>query len=441
MSLLASADPGLPSLLSGKDRVLRAAQAAARLASAGAPALAALGRERLLAAWGETVEAFRDPGSPERRALDPDLARHCGLSRPGLAAGLEAVLGGVRREAAERLLATLAVQGSEVGVREEEAGRATADHPAAPRPVLVVLAANLPALAVQPLLPALLAGRPVILKSPSAEPLFAAAFAAALARREPSLADAVAALTWPGGDAGVEAAVLSRVGLVLAYGEQATLDDLTRRSPVPVVGFGPRTSLAILGREVEPAAAAAGLARDIALFDQRGCLSVAAVYTAGDAEALARELARALAAAAQALPPGPFPADTAAAVQQIRAESELRGLVAHRLPLAAGTVIVEPAPAFRPSPGLRLVRVHGLADLGTLPEILAPWSDRQGPEGQGSGRLQGAALAGSDAWALAEELAALGFSRFAAPGELQSPDATWQNGGMNPLALFARGGP
>jgi hypothetical protein len=97
------------------------------------------------------------------------------------------------------------------------------------------------------------------------------------------------------------------------------------------------------------------------------------------------------------------------------------------LPAAAGTVLVEPEPALRPSPGLRTVRVHPLADLDRLPEVLAPWR----------GRLQGAALAGAAAWRLAPRLAELGVSRCAAPGELQSPDAAWHNGGIDPLLALA----
>ena len=91
--------------------------------------------------------------------------------------------------------------------------------------------------------------------------------------------------------------------------------------------------------------------------------------------------------------------------------------------LAAGTVIVDSAPAFRLSPGLRTVRVHPLPDLDQLPCLLTPWR----------GRLQGAALAGPGAWNLTLELRRLGLSRLAAPGELQRPDATWHNGGIDPL--------
>ncbi|HYG65331.1 MAG TPA: acyl-CoA reductase [Thermoanaerobaculia bacterium] len=382
----------------------------------GEAALRAIPAERLLDCWAETVEAFLDPASPERRALDPGLARTCRLSVEGLAAAMEAVLGGVRREPAAALFA-------------EAAAVTPAAGPAA-GPVLVVLAANLPALAVQPLLPALALRRPVLLKSPSAEPLFAPAFLAALARREPRLAGGVAAAVWPGGDRELEAPVLERAGTVIAYGEAEAVASLEGRAPGRVVGYGPKTSLAVIG-SVAPDAVTEGLARDIALFDQRGCLSIAAVYTAGDAAALAESLARALADLARRWPPGPAGSAALAAVQQARLEGEMRGL--HHpnprpdLPLAAGTVLVDPAPAFRPSPGLRTVRVHPLEDLGSLPEILSPWS----------GRLQGAALAGEEARALVPRLSALGFSRFAAPGELQSPDATWHNGGIHPLQALS----
>jgi hypothetical protein len=375
----------------------------------GGAALREIPAEDLLAAWGDTVATFLRTGSLERRALDPPLARLCGLSQDGLRAGLEAVLGGVRKEPAAALLARARPAPADAG------------------PVLAVLASNLPGLAVQPLLPALLARRPVLLKSPSAEPLFAPAFLAALARREPRLAGAVAAATWPGGDAPLEAPVLAGVGTVLAYGEAAALEDLERRAPGKVVGYGPKTSLAVVAGSADLRATAEGLAHDVALFDQRGCLSVVAVYTAGDAEKLAERLAGELLDLARRWPPGPAATpQISAAVQHIRFEAEMRGLRQFALSLREGTVIVDPKLDFRASPGLRTVRVHPLEDLSRLPWLLTPWR----------GRLLGAALAGVDAWALEPRLAELGISRLAAPGELQSPDATWHNGGIDPLAAL-----
>jgi hypothetical protein len=375
------------------------------LAAAG-PALDALSDTRLLAAWAAAVGEV----GPAVEAVLPAL---CRLSPAGTRAGLERVLGGVSGEPARRLFA----EAERRGVEARGGG-----------PVLVVLASNLPGLAVQPLLALLALRRPVLLKSPSAEPLFAPAFVAALAAREPALAGALAAATWPGGDRALEAPVLSGVERVIAYGERESLEDLERRAPGKLVGYGPKTSLAVVAAEAVGAETAAGLAEDIALFDQRGCLSVAAVYTDGDAAALARHLASALAELAERWPPGPPAAAELAAVQQARLEAELRGAswLQGGESVAAGTVIVEQRPDFRPSPGLRTVRVHRVAALASLPELLAPWR----------GHLQGAALAGDAAWALATPLEHLGISRCAAPGELQSPDALWHNGGVHPLDLI-----
>lgn len=374
----------------------------------GAAALREIPVEDLLAAWGDTVSIFLRPSSLERRALDPQLARLSGLSREGLKAGLEAVLGGVRKEPAAALLARARPAPAEAG------------------PVLAILASNLPGLAVQPLLPSLLVRRPMLLKSATAEPLFAPAFLSALTRREPRLAGALAAATWTGGDKKLEAPVLQEVGTVLAYGEQETLDDLARRAPGKVIGYGPKTSIGIVAASADVRTAAEGLARDVALFDQRGCLSVVAVYTAGDAQELSERLVGALLDYARRWPPGPVVRSLSAAVQHARLNAEMHGLRVADMPLRQGTVILDPDPGLRPSPGLRTVRVHPLEDLSRLPEILTPWK----------GRLQGAALAGEEAWALEPRLIQLGFSRFAAPGELQSPDATWTNGGIDALAAL-----
>jgi len=95
--------------------------------------------------------------------------------------------------------------------------------------------------------------------------------------------------------------------------------------------------------------------------------------------------------------------------------------------------VVEPEPAFRATPGLRTVRIHPLPAPVTgdrLEQILAPWR----------GRLQGVALAGFGGAARVAELRRalerLGVSRIAPPGALQSPDARWHNGGVDPLRAF-----
>ena len=388
-----------------------------RLATRGAEALATIDHDALLGAWSATVEAFLDPDSPERRAIEPALVESTGLSPAGLKAGLAAVLGGVREPHAAALFERAAL------LRLERGGRRA--------PALVVLAGNIPGLAVQPLLPALALRRPLLVKSASGEPRFAPAFVDALAARLPALADAIAAVCWPGGDEELEAPLLAAVDKVLAYGDRAAVADLQRRAPGKVVDYGPKLSFAVVGNDAELGSAARGIARDVALFDQRGCLSVQAAFIEGDVESargFAEALAAALAREAVELPPGRFDAHQASAVHQLRGEAELRGALVSPLPLSAGTVVLEsPGGSLVPSPGLRTVRLYALADLAELPAQLAGWQPL----------LQGAALAGPSAWALATTLTKLGVSRCALPGELQTPDATWHNGGHNPLVVLA----
>lgn len=381
------------------------------LTTAGKEALDRIPRRELFDAWCETVAAFRDPRSAERQSLEPSLARLCQLSTAGLAAGLEAVLGGVTRDAAEPLFA--------------DAESRREDSPAGSL-ILVTLAANLPALAVQSLLPALLLRRPVILKSPTAEPLFAPAFVRALTRRMPDLEHAMAAITWKGGDRALEGPLLAAADRILAYGDAAALNDLEQRAPGKVIAYGPKTSLAVVGAAVEPASVVEGLARDIALFDQRGCLSIQSIFVEGEPTGLASLLSAELQRLARQWPPGDLDPVAAAGVQQLRSEADLRGLFRSTTPLAEGTVIIEPEARFQPSPGLRTVRIHPMTNLDPLPEMLIDWS----------GRLQGAALAGDAAWALVPELKELGISRLTPPGQLQTPDASWHNGGLHPFAAL-----
>lgn len=369
---------------------------------------------RRLEAWCATVEIFRDRASAERQALEAPLLAATGLSAAGLDAGLEAILGGVREPAARRVF---------------DAAR---ERRAPAEPVLVVLAGNLPALVVQPLLPIVALGRPAILKPASSEPVFTPAFLSVLARLDPSLGDLLSVASWRGGDEAVEAEVLARVGTVLAYGDEAATTSLARRAPGRTVAYGPKTSVGIVTADAgDLTAVAAGLARDVALFDQRGCLSVTTVFVEeAVAVPLAVALARALEESAVRWPLGHLEPATRAAIHGLRSTADLADWFRPELPVTAGTVVVLPTgQPFEPGPGGRTVRVQPVASVEAALGGLDPWR----------GKLQGAALAGARAWALAPALEALGLSRLAAAGELQAVDDTWFNGGVSPLDVLASG--
>ncbi len=373
--------------------------------TASAPALRAIFDDDLLAAWNDTVAAFLNANSPERRALDPDLLAATRLSPAGLDRGLRTIGTGMAGEPAAAALRR--------APKQQQDGFS-----------LVVLPANPPALMLQSLLPALAARAPVLFKSSRAEPFFAPAFLAALGRRRPILRNAYATATWTGGDASIEAPLCARARLVAAYGNESTIASIAAAGPRKLVTFGPKLSLGWVGPDADVNRAARGMALDIALFDQRGCLSVEAVLvdrTAADP--FADALAEALGELATELPPGRSNAADRAGVRLAREDADLRGLAWSGDALDAGTVIVENDATISPSPGLRTVRIHSVSEFPTLYD----WN----------GRIQGIAVAGHTPATVRRAFEQAGVSRFAPAGELQATDAAWRNGGIDLAAELA----
>jgi hypothetical protein len=318
------------------------------------------------------------------------------------------------------------------------AGGAARPAPAGPALVAHVLASNVPALALPAIALGCLAGAAVLVKSGRADPESAPAFHRALAAVDPDLAATVVATYWPGGDGTLEAAVLGRADVVVATGGETALASLAARVPGRLIAHGPRTSVAAIDRgALLDAAAADSLARDlaldIALYDQRGCLSPRAVYvTGGDAavtRAFAERLARALDEAAIRLPPGPAGARERAASTLARAGAEWEpGAAALGGP--GGTVVCDERPEFRATPGRRTVRVHPLAAPETLPPLLPP------------GEIECIGVAGDRLALPADALRARGVARICPVGRMQRPPLSWPRGQQPPLGvLLGRSGP
>lgn len=373
--------------------------------------MASLSEDELVDGWSATVENYRDSSSAERRSLDPVLGPAAGMLPACLSASLEALLEGYRGQPSVRVI------------------RRGRDFPGSGSTV-AILPSTVPGIALQTMLHCLALRQPLLLKAATAQPYFAAAFLDTLARRLPAIAEAVAVVTWKGGDPSIEEELLASWQTVVCYGTGATIDDLRRRISERLVAFGPKASLAIVSesRDGDSRAIADGLARDICLFEQRGCLSLQAVYTeTGAAEELCESLASALERAAETWPPE-ADVECLARRRHTRLEAELHGLHVEPLSIGAGTVLLDPVPSFRPSPGLRCVRVHPITEIERLPRILEPHADL----------LQGVSLSGHRAEALRPALETLGVSRFAPPGELQSPPADWRNGGIDLMAALSR---
>ncbi len=354
-------------------------------------------------AWQASVTALLDPRSPLRRSF-VDLPRSARLSPVGLDAGLRCLAHGVRAQVFAALQ----------------------EHPTAPPDGLdvVILPGNLPALFLQQLARSLAARRSVLLKPASNDCGLAQAFVADLIERLPELGSRLECRRWKGGDRAIEESIFGAADRVIAYGDSPALADLARRAARKLVRHGPKTSLAVASGAPSPTLADA-LARDVALFDQRGCLSVSVLlapveHVAAWGDALHQSLRR----IALVLPPGvPHPAE-ALAIHQHRAEAAMRGARVLSLDsVAAGTVIVGTVEIPRPLPLLRTLQVLPFAERAQTSAALAT----------SRGAWQGLALVGEVSAELQTEMVATtGATRVAPAGELQNADATWDDGESGP---------
>ena len=347
---------------------------------AGRAALAAVGA----AHW-------RDPDSAVRREARAAL-RDSQWSGPVIEAALDAVLWDLDETAAEALIKSFR-------------GR--------PLSALAILPGNVVGPAIACAYCAAVAGAQLVLKAASEEQHLAGIVARQFDSLGPPLANTIRPVYWPGGDVAAEQAELAQVSRVVIFGEDATIADVSRRAPpgVEVAGYGDAYSVGFVAAGVDLAITAAACARDVCMFDQRGCMSPQTVYVEGDearallfAHALARaldqcgrRLPRATPAAGEAeaaaefvrrlfvtaLPPKSHGLDTVLVGGQTAGCPQfVVGVEPFGVPTCAGfgrIVIVQPAPS--PLAVAEAVSAYGrkLDTLGCAPHPLgyAPYSNAQ----------------------------------------------------------------
>lgn len=415
---------------------------AGRLRAAAAE-LRDLPTQEVVAALGRVGERLLDPGDPVRREALAWIPRASGLSRPMA----EAVLDGMAADwTPDRLAALLerAFPGGSLDGFVEERGRRV--RVVGPELAVQVVAGSVPGVGATALLRSLLVKGPTLVKPGRGDPVLPVLAARIVADAHPVLGRGAAVLYWPGGRAGLEGAALGAADVVVAYGGDEAVGALRRATPVTArfTAYHHRVSLAVLGRDAlapgRVEATAAALARAVALFDQRGCVSPQAVYVErGGGEgsrAFARRLAGALEELEEALPGGSLDAAEGSALHQLRGTVELlaasgrEGLEAHHGGGASWTVVHDPDPAFDPSCVGRVVRVKPVADLAEVPGLLAPWGRH----------LQTVALegAGDRDGAVSEALARVGVSRMAPLAGAAFPPPWWHHDGLGALEPLVR---
>lgn len=169
------------------------------------------------------------------------------------------------------------------------------DQPEPLRPVLAILPGNVLGPAVATAYCAAAAGATVMLKSSSRELRLADVVSEQFDSLGPPVAGTLRAMRWSGGDEDFEAKVFPLARRIVAFGSDRTIGDIKRRTPsdVAITQYGSAYSIGYVPADAGIGTAAQGAAWDVALFDQRGCLSPQTIYAQGD-EARAIVFAHAL---------------------------------------------------------------------------------------------------------------------------------------------------
>jgi hypothetical protein len=232
----------------------------ARALRAGAADLRTLPMEARIAAVDRVAAAWLAPASPWHDRGLCAVVGSTGYARAAIESGLENLWSALRRP---HLAATV----------RAELGDALPDPARLPRLALHVLAGNVPGAGIFGIIGALLAGVPSLVKPAAREPYLPTFLVESLGEIAPELRRAVAVATWRGGDPELDTVAVDEADLVLAYGRTETLDELARLRPRRMLRFGPRVSVALIAAGEASARTAGILARQIAIFDQQGCLS------------------------------------------------------------------------------------------------------------------------------------------------------------------------
>jgi hypothetical protein len=304
-----------------------------------------------------------------------------------------------------------------------------------------IMPGNVMGAGLHELVQALIASAAVIVKASSFEPFFFVEFQRTLLSIDANVGSRMGVTVWDRSDRESTLALAAACDRIVAFGDDETIATLAAIAGPKLIGFGRRMSAAVIAREaIAPGrghSLAAALARDISLFDQRGCLSphhIMVEAPAAPARDLARCLAAELDAAAIAMPPGRSqPMAELAAARALRENARWRRMADGRIELWEGqnltwTVIFDAPAAFQLSPLLRTVRVSVFETQDELAQRLR----------SATGALEGCAIAdpANRLDKSREMLRGAGVSYFCEPGDLQSPPPSWPHGGGGFLRLM-----
>jgi hypothetical protein len=294
------------------------------------------------------------------------------------------------------------------------------------------LSGNVPAPGIVSICCGLLLRSANIVRVSSRDPVFPRLFVESLREVDADLAGTVAVLDWPKEETSLTRAAMAEANVIIAYGSDATIDELRKLAPqkAQFFGFGHRVSFGVIAKEAtirrELAEAAAF---EASVYDQQGCLSPHVFYVEQGAREFAAMLAEAMAAYQARVPRGKLTTEESAAIAQLRQAYEFRSASDRRVAIWTGdgwTVIYDEDPSFTPSCLNRTVFVKPIDSIKQVPAIMQHLA----------GKISTVGLAPMNEFA--GDLARLDVRRVCPIGQMQRPPLTWHYDGRPNLADLVR---
>ncbi len=291
----------------------------------------------------------------------------------------------------------------------------------APETLLHIVSGNTPHTAIQSLLRGLVLGSHNIIKLPSSG---IPVFENWLSRFPKSLLDLIKTTRQ------LTDAHFARAHAVIATGSDTTIASIQKRiKPQQLfIPHGHKISIGIVYADFQTAVPLA--AKDISLFNQRGCLSPHAIYVNGDALSLASMLA-------DALENSPYPPDTltlseAGAITTLRETTRFLAANSPSTQLWESPNNLNWTVIYEDSPTLKLSCLNRCVYVKPLPENLD--LDTLGKEAR---HLSTIAIHPFET-RTAQSLTHLPAHRICPLGQSQHPSLFWHHDGFSPLASLVR---
>lgn len=315
-----------------------------------------------------------------------------------------------------------------------------------PEFVVHITAGNLPSPALMSVVLGVLVRSAQFIKCAGGASLLPRLFAHSLYDAEPKLGACIELAEWRGGTTELETALFDEADCVTATGSDEALANIQRRLPAKTrfLGYGHRVSFAYVAKDAitgwNAKTVAERAARDVASWNQLGCLSPHVVYLQEGGAVLADKFAELLADALEQYeasePRGELPNETAAAIASRRSFYEVRAAHAPDTRQwcsrnsTAWTVVYEADPRFQLSCLNRFIYVKPARDLTDVLQNADAFRSKVS--------TVGLAVPDKEAQDFTTLLARWGVTRVCPLGQMQNPPLMWRHDGRPALGDLIR---